>query len=381
MPFPNLKLLLSLILSHPLAQQVMFSLDRGKESTTSKVLSYFLMVMLILLILTAIGYGLWHYYYTTLHLKLLCQNKKLSDEEIKFFHLGTKKTEVEIPTLIIEKRNYFDSFSNALALTYKEFDRTSIFQDSLTLYTIRKKLAFRHGFYYDKVRSSRALPLNHPIEILYYEEGRKIFHIFDSFLVERNELFSIVKAPELSLNMLVVGGQQPMLEVWFNQGDKWQFRFESQFCFYLPAPDNLWYITHSKVMKYMPLIENLNILGLILYSPSESIEDVEEYQISIRQLSYKQAIIHLTAGKTNTINVGGFLVINFKLRDIEISCQGTILSIESIEEVPHYIILFKDSNSATMQQLIAFTLNPSYYITVNSKESSAQIVAITEATA
>jgi hypothetical protein len=321
-------------------------------------------IFILLLILGSIAYFGWSFYQRVIRFKQLCKQANMTKEEIELLSSWIQQFQIKEPTRVLEKRFVFDDLSNQVASAYHtDINLEGFIKESDLLFSIRRRLHFRHDFNSDKIRSSRCLPKGFTLTVLYYDTQKSKYYIFETQILNKKELFLKIAAPTAKIAREILEHPHPELEVWLRKDNSREYRFESRGILAFPPPNSYWLIEHSQKMKFVDLPLDFDMPASILYSPTEAAEVVEGYDIKIKNMTHKQVVIKL-ASSANLLTIRGLAIINMHIKTSEITCQGIITEINEELGIHYYTILFKEMSDSTTQVLTNFLRDPSKYLEI-----------------
>jgi hypothetical protein len=255
-------------------------------------------------------------------------------DEIGFFKSYLKKLHIKNILDLASKRKEFDQFVDRVGHYFEGtgLKEDELPQETLAFKNLRTKLDFGHTFTEIKITSTRTLPINHGLTVIFNDVETKEFMTFQSNVIENNEFFLGIRPPNFDFGEEIYK-TPPELEVSFLKGKHLEYSFESRFVRITPNPKRMWYIQHTQDLNKQNNLKPLKIDASVMLSDQEDLSQVLERRILITFLTNKAAAFRLKKeadlpSLSKAIQKDNSCLINFKIDDAFLTCRGTLIDVQ-----------------------------------------------------
>ncbi|SCA63707.1 hypothetical protein SCG7086_BA_00090 [Chlamydiales bacterium SCGC AG-110-P3] len=239
-------------------------------------------------VLIAVGATAWILYMKWREARIweMCQERELSLEEYGFLRSFAKKFHERDFTTLITKKSAFDRFLNKVSHHYESISMTSddLASEATLLEIIRTKLGFPHNYKDKRLRSSRALPVNHPLTITFSDKGTKRGFTFHSKVIVNNEFFLGITPPDNEIGKETFESKKLPLTVMLTRENDAEYFYGSNLVRVLSYPKAIWIVRHSDKLDRGAEHRRLDLPAKITISEADG-ESSADHQITIVHLN------------------------------------------------------------------------------------------------
>lgn len=325
---------------------------KNYEGGTNPLLVFLLIALCIFAGIVLVIYFLWNLYKKFKFTKI-CQNTNLTGEEIGVLKSFITRFEIAQPLLILIRRNYFDNLSSLVAHHYghKEISEDDLLYEMEIFNTIRKKLGLTHSFKKKYINSSRALPVNLPIVVTYFDKSTDNKLVFNSSVIANDDLFlSIAPPKDEELLKHLRETKKPQLEISFIRERDAEYHFESTIYRFLKTPEELFHLQHADRITRGNVQKPLEIPASIIY---HSKDGVEEHEAIVELLDSHFCTFYLKDQEIHLHKTAGALI-NMTVKDKNLALQSTITRLVKRGERLFHRAELKNLNENVSRFLLQF---------------------------
>jgi hypothetical protein len=308
-----------MLLSILLAQAALRNYQGGSDSNIPQII----ITLIILGALTTGGWFLWQRY-IIMRFHRACA-AAMNPEEQGFVKSFIARFHIKDPIGVLSHRNQFDSFMNRVAHHYENADLSEedLFVEAKAFKEIRKKLHLKHDYHHPTLISSRALPVNHPISVSYFDSETRRRFTFESKVVINHDFFLGIQPPDLASHREISGQQKQSLQIMFIRERDAQYHFESAGVRLVDYPIPMWYIRHSSSLhRGEPHVRLSLPANLILPQDDES---SLEYPVTVSTLN-EEGCRFLFNDTANKLSLPSSALVNVAVGTSSLMLRGMVHS-------------------------------------------------------
>jgi hypothetical protein len=216
-------------------------------------------------------------------------SRGLTQSEIGSLKQFLRRFNIKSHLETVTNRGRFNKFMNKVAhhYQYSKVSEEALTQEVQSFDSIRSKLGLGYDTGSDTIGTSRILPVDQAIKIIFSDTETKQKLAFTSKVVANSDFFLGVIPPENeTIKHQILDQENANLAVDFTIEDA-HYHFESQYVRMVNYPRNMWYIRHSSSVVRDKNQANLNIRSTIMLTTPDNESEIRELPGTLIMLSNK----------------------------------------------------------------------------------------------